>query len=122
MKNHPYYTQQLSQQTWLRTTDEATPEIINRAFQDIIGQLSLLFANIIDALTPKQISFLIAVADGITNFSSKEVLSKYRLGTSANIKNLKKVATEKDLIDTLPGNKIELQDPAFAYWLKHIYK
>lgn len=52
-----------------------------------------------------------AVADGVTNFSSKEVLTKYQLGTSVNIKNLKKVATEKDLIDILPGNKIELQDP-----------
>ena len=62
-----------------------------------------------------------AVADGVTNFSSKEVLTKYQLGTSVNIKNLKKVATEKDLIDILPGNKIELQDPVFEYWLKHIY-
>ena len=33
-----------------------------------------------------------------------------------------KVATEKDLIDILPGNKIELQDPVFEYWLKHIYR
>lgn len=122
MKNHPYYTQQLSQQTWLRTGSEATPEIIDQAFLDIIGQLSLLFANMIDSLTPKQINFLIAVANGVTNFSSKEVLTKYQLGTSANIKNLKKVATEKDLIDTLPGNKIELQDPTFEYWLKYIYK
>lgn len=122
MKNHPYYTQQLSQQTWLRTTTTATPEIINQAFLDIIGQLSLLFSNIIDALTPKQISFLTAIANGVTNFSSKEVLTKYQLGTSANIKNLKKVATEKNLIDILPGNKIELQDPPFEYWLKHIYK
>ena len=73
-------------------------------------------------LTPKQINFLMAVADGVTNFSSKEVLTKYQLGTSANIKNLKKVATEKDLIDILPGNKIELQDPVFEYWLKHIYR
>ena len=122
MKNHPYYTQQLSQQTWLRTTSEATPDIINKAFQDIIGQLSLLFANIIDTLTPKQINFLIAVADGVTSFSTKETLAKYQLGTSANIKNLKKTATEKDLVDILPGNKIELQDPVFEYWLKHCYR
>ena len=47
---------------------------------------------------------------------------KYQLGTSANIKNLKKAATEKDLIDILPGNRIELQDPVFEYWLKHIYR
>lgn len=122
MKNHPYYTQQLSQQAWLRTTSEATPDIINKAFQDIVGQLSLLFTNIIDTLTPKQINFLIAVADGVTNFSTKETLTKYQLGTSANIKNLKKTATEKDLIDILPGNKIELQDPVFEYWLKHCYR
>lgn len=122
MKNHPYYTQQLSQQTWLRTTSEANRDIINKSFLDIVGQLSLLFANLIDTLTPKQINFLIAVADGVTNFSSKEVLSKYQLGTSANIKNLRKVATEKDLIDIQPGNKIELQDPVFEYWLKHIYR
>ena len=48
-----------------------------------------------------------AVADGVTNFSSKEVLTKYQLGTSVNIKKSEKVATEKDLIDILPGNKIE---------------
>ena len=65
-----------------------------------------------------------AVADGVTNFSSKEVLTKYQLGTSVNIKNLKKVATEKDLIDILPGNKIELQDPILSavtfVWFRRI--
>lgn len=122
MKNHPYYTQQLSQQVWFRTETTVSAEVVNEAFSDMIGQLSLLFANIIDTLTPRQINFLLAVADGITNFSSKEVLMKYQLGTSANIKNLKKATTEKDLIDILPGNRIELQDPVFEYWLKHIYR
>ena len=123
MKNHPYYTQQLSQQVWLRTfSTDSTKEIIDEAFNDLIGQLSLLFANIIDSLTPKQINFLLAVADGNSNFSSKEVLTKYKLGTSANIKNLKKATLEKDLIDILPRNVIEIQDPAFEYWLKYMYR
>ena len=100
----------------------ASAEVVDEAFSDIIGQLSLLFANIIDTLTPRQINFLLAVADGVTNFSSKEILIKYQLGTSANIKNLKKAATEKDLVDILPGNRIELQDPVFAHWLKQIYR
>ena len=85
------------------------------------GQLSLLFANIIDTLSSKQINFLLAVADSVVNFSSKDVLAKYKLGTSANIKNLKKATLEKDLIDILPGNVIEIQDPVFEYWLKNIY-
>lgn len=122
MKNHPYYTQQLSQQVWLRTSKKCTEEIIADAFQGLIGQLSLLFVNVIDILTPRQINFLIAIADGVTNFSSKSILDKYKLGTSANIKNLRKAALEKDLIDILPGNKTEIQDPAFEYWLKNAYQ
>lgn len=121
MKNHPYYTQQLSQQTWLRTTETCSEEIVSEAFNSLIGQLSLLFTNIIDSLTSRQISFLIAVADGVTSYSSKEVLKQYQLGTSANIKNLKKATLEKDLINILPGNVIEIQDPAFEYWIKNIY-
>lgn len=124
MRNHPYYTQQLSQQVWLRTAvgGECTEETITDAFQGLIGQLSLLFTNVIDSLTPKQISFLVAVADGASNFSSKEVLQKYKLGTSANIKNLRKATLEKDLIDIQPGEVTEIQDPAFEYWLKNHYR
>lgn len=122
MKNHPYYTQQLSQQTWLRTSKDCSEAIVNEAFSSLIGQLSLLFTNIIDTLTSRQISFLIAVVDGVVNFSSKDILKQYQLGTSANIKNLKKATLEKDLIDILPGNTIEIQDPAFEYWLKNVYQ
>ena len=121
VKDHPYYVQQLSQQVWLRTKKQCSEDIINEAFLSLTAQLSLLFANIIDSLTSKQINFLLAVADGVVNFSSKEVLTKYKLGTSANIKNLRKATLEKDLIDILPGNITEIQDPIFEYWLKNIY-
>ena len=84
--------------------------------------MSLLFANVVDSLTPKQLNFLLAVADGVSNFFSKEVLTKYKLGTSANIKNLRKATLGKDLIDVLFGNIIEIQDPAFEYWLKYVYR
>jgi len=121
VKNHPYYAQQLSQQTWLRTSDSCSSEIVLEAFESLVNQLSLLFSNIIDTLTAKQISFLVAVAKKVTNFSSKEVLKEYNLGTSANIKNLRKAALEKDIIDIFPGNIIEFQDPIFEYWLLNYY-
>ncbi|EKJ89366.1 hypothetical protein QR305_03946 [Bacteroides finegoldii] len=96
MKNHPYYTQQLSQQVWFRTPDSGcTQKNVEEVFNSLIDQLSLLFANIIDTLTPKQINFLLAVADGVSNFSSKGVLTKYKLGTSANIKNCGKQLWKK---------------------------
>ena len=117
---HPYYVQQLAQLVWLRTETVCKDTLIDTAFEALVGQLSLLFSNIIDTLTAKQISFLQAIAHGERNFSSREVLSKYQLGTSANIKNLRKAMQDKDLIDVMP-NSIQLQDPLLAYWLTHKY-
>lgn len=121
VKNHPYYVQQLSQQVWLRTARKCTLAIVDEAFESMVGQLSLLFANLIDSLTSRQISFLIAVAKGEERFSSQEVLSKYNLGTSANIKNLRTSLLDKDLIDIRVESKIEIQDPVFEWWLLNEY-
>jgi len=118
MQNHPYYTQQYSQQVWLRTKKECTEAILTEALESIIAQLSLLFTNIIDNLTARQVGFLRAIVNGEENFSAKDVLRKYNLGTSANIKNLKHSLLEKDIIDILPKNKIVIQDPVFELWLK----
>lgn len=115
---HPYYVQQLAHQVWLRTDSECSETIVLEAHESLVDQMRLLFSNLLDSLTPKQINFLHAVVDGVENFSSKEVLYKYELGTSANIKNLRKALLQRDLIDVLPGNKIELQDPIFGAWLK----
>ena len=117
---HPYYVQQLAQLTWLHTMETCDTDIVKSAFYSLVNQLSLLFSNIIDNLTAKQISFLQAVANGEKNFSSREVLARYDLGTSANIKNLRKALQDKDLIDILPDSTV-IQDPVFAYWLKTKY-
>jgi len=122
MQNHPYYTQQYSQQVWLRTEYECNEEILQTALTSLIDQLSLLFTNVIDSLNTRQINFLMAVVAGKNNFSAKETLKKYDLGTSANIKNIKKALLEKDLIDILPNNEIVLQDPTFEYWLRNYLK
>ncbi|MFT3753267.1 MAG: ATPase [Paludibacter sp.] len=121
MNNHPYYTQQLSQQVWLRTTDNCTLEIVTDSFQSLVNQLSLLFRNIIDSMTVRQINFLKSIAFGEVNFSSKSVLDKYQLGSSANIKNLRQATLDRDIIDILPGNKMIFQDPVFEYWLVNEY-
>ena len=81
--------------------------------------MSLLFTNIIDTLTARQVGFLKALVNGEKNLSAKDVLKKYDLGTSANIKNLKNTLLEKDIIDILPHHKIVLQDPVFELWLKN---
>jgi len=76
--------------------------------------------NLMDSLTEKQRSFLMAVSEGVQNLSSLDTLSKYRLGTSGNIRILKGALKKRDLIDETAG-KIELQDPVFKKWLISVY-
>ena len=116
VENHPYYVQQLSQLSWFRTTKECTMDIVDSAFEGLEAQLGLVFSLIIDSLTPTQIGFLQAVANGETSFTSQEVLNKYKLGSSANVKNIKNALEKKELIDILPYS-ITIQDPVFKHWL-----
>lgn len=116
VENHPYYVQQLSQLSWFRTARKCTKEIVDSAFEGLEAQLGLVFSLILDNLTPTQIGFLQAVANGETSFTSQEVLNKYKLGSSANVKNIKNALEKKELIDILPDS-ITIQDPVFKHWL-----
>lgn len=63
-------------------------------------------------------NFLKAVIDGVhSKFSSKEIIQKYNLGTSANIVRLKSALLQKELIDT-DGKETVLADPVFGLWFK----
>lgn len=118
--NHPYYVQQLAQQVWLRTSDKCTEDIVRQAHITIVEQLSLLFVTITESLTNLQVNFLKAMIAGETAFSSAEVISKYRLGSSGNVSRSRKSLIEKDILDN-KANKVSFQDPMYHYWLKHRY-
>jgi hypothetical protein len=70
-------------------------------------------------LTTTQLYFLRAIIDGETVFG-QENLSKYRLGTSANVIRIKDALLSREIIDITAKN-IEIQDPIFKLWLKEEY-
>ena len=120
VENHSYYVQQIAQQSWLRCKKTCKRAIISEAHETVKDQLSLLFVGIIESLTIKQIDFLKAIITGETLLSSKEVIDKYRLGTSANVIKIRETLMAKEIIDVISQN-IEIQDPIFKYWLKTDY-
>lgn len=117
---HPYYVQQLAQQVWLRTSKKCATGIVYQSHENIVMQLSLLFQGMTDGLTATQANFLKAVLDKVEQLSSAETLREYRLGTSANINRIKQALINKDLIN-IQGNRIDILDPYYAYWLKKYY-
>jgi len=114
------YVQQLAQQSWLRTNEKCSSEIIHDAHESIIDQLSLLFQSKTEELTNNQINFLKAMLEGVKQLSSKETLEAYNLGTSANVNRTKNSLENKEIID-LSGNDITLLNPMYKSWLKSRY-
>ena len=118
VNNHSSYVQQLAWLLWIRTTDIATEEQLTHALEDLLDQNNILFQSETENLSAYQMNFLKAVIDGIhSKFSSKEIILKYNLGTSANIVRLKSALLQKELIET-DGKEIILADPVFGVWFK----
>jgi len=118
--NHPYYVQQLAHQAWLRTLKICKPDIIFESFDDMTGQMGMLFHSLTDTLSTTQLQFLKALIKGEKHLSSQDVLQKYRLGTSANIQRIKKALLDKEVID-VSGKGYEILDPLYQYWLNEYY-
>lgn len=114
---HPYYVQQLAQQSWLRTTEQCSAGIVLEAHETLIAQLSLLFQSKTDELATSQLNFLRALLEGREQLSSKETLQEYKLGTSANVVKIKKTLENKEIID-IQANEISILDPMYKSWLK----
>lgn len=117
---HPYYVQQLAQQTWLRTDKNCDTDTVTDAHENLINQLDFLFQSITDSLSNTQINFLKALLMGVKMLSAKSNIKAFDLGTSANVSKIKKTLENKEIIDVL-GNKIELLDPIYKSWLKKKY-
>jgi uncharacterized protein len=117
---HPYYVQQLAQQSWLRTESVCSKPIIEEAFHDLVLQLSMLFQNLTDGLNRTQLGLLKALTDKIDQLSSQRTILDYQLGTSANVVKIKKTLLNKEIID-FQGSDISFLDPLYKFWLKEYY-
>ena len=79
------------------------------------------FMNMIDSLTEHQIRFLRAIIDGITRFSSTEVIAKYSLNSSANVKRVKDALMKKEIVTFNENDDPVILDPLFEYWVRKHY-
>ncbi len=70
--NHSSYVQQLAWLVWIRTTDEATEQDFDEAYQDIIDQNTPLFEKQTESLTTNQMNFLRAILEGIHSIFTKQ--------------------------------------------------
>ena len=72
-------------------------------------------------LTTHQVNLLRATAEGNTRFSASEVIRKYGLNSSANVKRVKDALMKKEILTFDAEDQPEYLDPLFEYWIKKYY-
>ena len=117
---HPYYVQQLARQAWLRTGTECSRDVIRRAFDDLVLQMSMLFHTLTDSLSNTQVNFLHAMLSGEEKFSAQDTAIKFGLGTPGNVTKIKNALVSREVIDMAGGRPCFL-DPVYRAWLARYY-
>ena len=81
------------------------------------------FQSIVDDLTDHQLSLMRAVLDGVVRFSASEVIEKYALNSSANVRRVKDALKKKEVLTFNEKEEPVILDPLFEYWLeKHFFE
>ncbi len=79
------------------------------------------FQAMTDSLTDHQLSLLKAALDGVVRFSSTDVIEKYALNSSANVRRVKDALKKKEIITFNEKDEPVVLDPLFEYWVRKYY-
>ena len=79
------------------------------------------FTATVNNLTTFQLSLLRAILDGNTKFSSSDIIKKYSLNSSANVKRLKDALCKKEIVTFGENDEPIILDPLFEYWVRKYF-
>ena len=95
--------------------------ILMEALNIIISVHEPRFLSIVNDLTDHQLSLLKAILDGVVKFSASDVIDKYRLNSSANVRRVKDALKKKEVITFNEKDEPVILDPLFEYWVTKKY-
>ena len=95
--------------------------ILMEALRILVSIHEPRFMAIVNDLTDHQLSLLRAVLDGVVKFSASEVIEKYALNSSANVRRVKDALKKKEVITFNEKDEPIILDPLFEYWVTKKY-
>lgn len=98
-----------------------TETMMTEALESMISVHEIRFKSIVNDLTDHQLSLLRAVLDGVVKFSASDVIEKYHLNSSANVRRVKDALKKKEVITFNEKDEPVVLDPLFEYWLRRTY-
>lgn len=98
-----------------------TEAMMTDALNSMISIHEPKFIAIVNDLTDHQLSLLKAVLDGVVKFSASDVIEKYRLNSSANVRRVKDALKKKEVLTFNEKDEPVILDPLFEYWISNFY-
>lgn len=98
-----------------------TEPVLTEALSDLLAIHEPRFKAVMSDLTTFQVSLLRAIVDGHTKFSSSDVIHRYGLNSSANVRRLKDALCKKEIITFDEEEIPHIIDPLFEYWVTKYY-
>ena len=95
--------------------------ILMDALSSLISVHEPRFKVLVNDLTDHQQSLMRAILDGVVKFSSSEVIERYRLNSSANVRRVKDALRKKEIITFNDKDEPVILDPLFEYWITKYY-
>ena len=96
-------------------------QTLNEALASLIAIHEPRFIAMMNDLTTFQVNLLRAALDGHARFSSAEVIKRYGLNSSANVRRLKDALCKKEILTFDEEDNPVLLDPLFEYWVRKFY-
>lgn len=98
-----------------------TEAMMTEALNSMISVHEPRFISIVNDLTDHQLSLLRAVLDGVVKFSASDVIEKYHLNSSANVRRVKDALKKKEVLTFNEKDEPVILDPLFEYWVSTFY-
>lgn len=95
--------------------------ILMEALRAMIALNEPHFKWIINDLTDHQLSLVRATLDGVKRFSATDVIEKYSLNSSANVRRVKDALKKKEVLTFDEKDEPVILDPLLEYWLNNYY-
>ena len=95
--------------------------ILVEALKAMIALHEPHFRWVINDLTDHQLSLVRATLDGVKRFSASDVIEKYSLNSSANVRRVKDALKKKEVLTFDENDEPVILDPLMEYWLNKYY-
>lgn len=114
--NYSSYVQQLAWNIFALSDDVITEQDIKDGLDATMAQSVSLFVEQTANLTSYQLNLIRAICQGYhDDFGSKEVTSRFELGTKSNLIKLKNALVEREIIE-ITEDGCFIADPLFERW------